>query len=324
MTAPTAINETRRAKPITATWSLTKVRMLLAMRNRTFLFFSLMMPMLFLVGAVMFLGRRGGSIGSYVLGALLAITVMGSFFGLSMQLVSFREQGILRRFRLAPVGPGPMLASSILSNYAMALPTLLIEILVCRWALGLRSWGNLWAIFLLITFGSAAFSCFGLIIASVTNTTQETQIINQLIWMVFLFLSGATVPLTILPMWIRRAALFIPATYLATGLQTSAMGTIVWRDLLTDVVSLGLSLWVAFEISRRLFRWEPEAKVTGRAKLWVLAALIPFFIFGVYENFYGDLLNRVDTDLHTLEASQPPRHAPTAQLEIPPQLSVRR
>ena len=40
----------------------------------------------------------------YLLAEVLALTVMGSFWGLSVQLVTFREQGILRRFRVAPVG----------------------------------------------------------------------------------------------------------------------------------------------------------------------------------------------------------------------------
>src|SRR5580704_14438586 len=165
--------------------------MRLAMRNRAFFFFSLVMPLVFLFGALLISGKRSNGWVEYILGAILTLTVMGSFWGLSVQLVTFREQGILRRFRLAPVGAGPMLASSILSNYAMALPTLIFEILVCPAVLH-------------ITFGSAAFSSFGLIVASVTNTMQETQIINQLIWLGFLFLSGATVPLTTLPMWIRR------------------------------------------------------------------------------------------------------------------------
>ena len=309
---------------MSATWTLTKMRMRLAARNRTFLFFSLMMPMLFLVGIVFFLGRRGGSLGSFALGDLLTVTVMGSFFGLSMQLVAFREQGILRRFRLAPVGAGPMLASSILSNYAMALPTLLIEILVCRWALGLQSWGNPWAIFLLITFGSATFSCFGLIIASVTNTTQETQIINQLIWMFFLFLSGATIPITVLPHWLQRAVLFTPATYLATGLESAALGRIAPVDLITDVIALGLGLYVSFEISRRLFRWEPETKVTGRAKLWVVAALVPFFLFGAYENAYGHLLSRVDANMRLLIDAQSQLPSSPAKNQDLPQLSIPR
>ncbi len=35
--------------------------------------------------------------------------------------------------------------------------------------------------------------------------------INNLIWMGFLFLSGATVPLAVFPSWIQRISLFMPA-----------------------------------------------------------------------------------------------------------------
>ena len=73
---------------------------------------------------------------------------MGSFWGLSVQLVTFREQGILRRFRLTPVGAGAMLASSILSNYIMTLPTVVIEFVAGTLALshaGLgKSAGRCW------------------------------------------------------------------------------------------------------------------------------------------------------------------------------------
>ena len=39
----------------------------------------------------------------YFLGPVIALTVMGSFWGLSAALVMFREQGILRRFHVTPV-----------------------------------------------------------------------------------------------------------------------------------------------------------------------------------------------------------------------------
>jgi ABC-2 type transport system permease protein len=232
--------------------------------------------------------------------------VMGSFWGLSVQLVTFREQGILRRFRLAPVGAGPMLASSILSNYFMTLPTVVIEMIICRWAFHMHSWGNVWAIFILVTFGSATFSAFGLIVASVTNTMQETQMINNLIWSAFLFLSGATIPLAVFPLWIRRVSLFIPATYLATGLESAAANLVGMIELLTDVAALTIGLLVAFEISRQLFRWEPEAKVPGRAKLWVLAAMIPFLAFGIYENAAGTRLEQVHRNFMQLSGRDVP------------------
>jgi ABC-2 type transport system permease protein len=226
--------------------------------------------------------------------------VMGSFWGLSVQLVTFREQGILRRFRLAPVGAGPMLASSILSNYFMAIPVVVFEVLVCRLAFHMQTWGNLWAMFLLVTIGSATFSSLGLIVASVTNTMQETQMINNLIWMGFLFLSGATIPLAIFPVWLQRVALFIPAQYLATGLESATTKLATPHEVFEDALALAIGLFVAFEISRRLFRWEPEAKVPGRAKLWVLAALVPFLAFGSWESVTGARLNRIRLNFQTL------------------------
>jgi hypothetical protein len=160
-----------------------------------------------------------------------------------------------------------------------------------------------------------------LVIASVTNTMQETQIINQLIWMGFLFLSGATIPITTFPAWIQRASLFLPATYLATGLQTSTTGQILWRDAATDIAGLAIALFVSFEISRRIFRWEPEAKVPGRAKLWVAAAMIPFFVFGAYENTRGHLLNRVNSNIQMLFSSGREAAPAPPQTQISPQPS---
>jgi ABC-2 type transport system permease protein len=291
------------SNPISNTWTLTKIRVRLAMRNRTFLFFSLFMPLGFLFFFVMVFAKGESQWTSYILGSILTMTVMGSFWGLSVQLVMFREQGILRRFRLAPVGAGPMLASSILSNYLLVVPSVAIEIIVTKWVLHMHAWGNLWAIFLLVTIGSAAFSAFGLIVASVTNTMQETQVINQIIWTAFLFLSGATVPLAKFPGWIQGASLFLPATYLSTGLEFAATNLATWTEILTDAIALTLGLLVAFEISRQLFRWEPEAKVPGRAKFWVLAAMIPFIAFGVYENAFGKRLSRVNHNFQMLSHS---------------------
>lgn len=283
------------------TWTLTKVRLRLAMRNKMFLFFSLIMPLGFLFFSATVFGKgRMGWIG-YILGAILTMTVMGSFWGLSVQLVTFREQGILRRFRLAPLGAGPMLASSMLANYIMLIPTVAIEMTACRWTYHLKDFGNVWQILLLITFGSAAFSSLGLIVASVTNTMQETQVINQILWTGFLFLSGATVPLVSFPNWLQHCALFMPATYLALGLEFATTRLADTLEIVTDVIALSIGSWVAFEVSRRIFRWEPEAKVSGRAKLWVVAALCPFLIFGAYENIRGKRLDSIHRNFEILD-----------------------
>jgi ABC-2 type transport system permease protein len=298
---------------VSSTWTLTKMRLRLALRNRAFFFFSLVMPLIFLFGAVALIGRGRTEWVGYILGAILTTTVMGSFWGLSVQLVTFREQGILRRFRLAPLGAGPMLASSILANYFLVLPVVAFEILVCRWAFHMESWGNLGAILLLVTIGSATFAALGLIVASVTNTMQETQMINNLLWMAFLFLSGATIPLAVFPGWLQRLALFIPAQYLATGLESAATNLTTPTEMITDTIALVLGLLVAFEVSRQLFRWEPEAKARRGAKLWVLVALVPFLAFGVWESATGKRLNHIKQNFDTLSSRSMSERMPGAR-----------
>ena len=298
------------SNPVSNTLALTKIRINLAMRNKMFLFFSLLMPLIFLFLFVMLWGKGSPEKINYILGGILTLTVMGGFWGLSVQLVTFRETGILRTFRLAPVGAGPMLASSIVANFILVIPFVLFEILIAKYILHMSSWGNVPVIFLLVMIGSATFSAFGLIVASVTNTMQETQIINQLIWMVFLFASGATIPLAVFPTWIQRLTLFSPATYLATGLQSAATDLVTAPEVMTDAVALIMGLVVAFEISRRIFRWEPEAKMPSRAKIWVLVALVPFLVFGIYENARGTMLAKVSSTMQFLDRASAPHSKP--------------
>src|SRR3989442_1694036 len=264
--------------------------MRLALRNRAFIFFSLVMPLAFFFLYLGILVRwiHGRQ---YLLGAVLALTVMGSFWGLSVQLVMFREQGILRRFRLAPVGPGAMLASSILSNYLLTVPTVILEFLLARWIFHMDRFGNLWGVWAFVTLGTVTFAAFGLIVASVTNTMQETQVINNAIWFVFLFLSGATIPLPVLPAWVQGLAVFLPPTYLITGLQRVLVaGATLWQ-VRAELIALAAGSALAFFISMQLFRWEPEEKVTGQAKAWAAATIVPFLLLGVWESAQGQLRN---------------------------------
>ncbi len=292
---------------MTHSWTLTKARMRLALRNRAFIFFSLVMPMGFFFFFVGVLGRGNRLAVPYMLAPVLALTVMGSFWGLSVQLVMFREQGILRRFRLAPVGPGAMLVSSIVSNYILMLPTVALEFLLARWIFHMDRWGNLWGVWALVTLGTVTFAALGLIVASVTNTLQETQVINNVIWSVFLFLSGATVPLPMLPAFVQGFAVFLPATYLVTGLRRAIVREATVWQVGTELLALAGGAAMAFFISLQLFRWEPEEKVTGRAKVWAAATIIPFLLLGIWESAHGQLRRDEQTIFHSEFLKQLPK-----------------
>jgi ABC-2 type transport system permease protein len=287
-------------------WALTVSRMRLAIRNRAFLFFSLIMPVAFLFIYAGIFGRGNDRAVPYLLAEVLALTVMGSFWGLSVQLVTFREQGILRRFRVTPVGASAMLASSILSNYVMTLPSIVIEFFLAKWVFHMPILGNLWGVFVLVTAGTICFASLGLIIASVTNTMQETQIINQVIWFTFLFLSGATIPLPILPGIVQAFAVYLPATYLVSGLQRSMIDLAGPARLGAELISMVGCALIAFLISAQVFRWDAESKVPRRAKLWAASAIVPFLLLGVWETTHGRLRNNARNDFQSIEQSTSP------------------
>ncbi len=249
--------------------ALTRMRIQLTLRNKMFLFFSVIMPFGFFFLYAGVFAKGIPFVVRYFLGPVIALTVMGSFWGLSAALVMFREQGILRRFHVTPVTPGDMLASSIVANFVLTLPTVLIEFLFARTIFHVTHFGNLVSAFLLIAIGTMSFASMGLVVASVTNTMQETQVINQLIWLPLIFLSGATVPLATLPLVVKRVGLFLPATYLVTGLQS-------------------------------------ESKIPRRAKLLAASTAIPFLLLGIWENRTNRTIAQAQAMYDSLNAPSKP------------------
>ena len=295
-------------------WTLTLFRLRLAMRNRAFLIFGIIIPLAFLFLFSAVFARSGGPAVAYVLASVLAMSVMGSFWGLSQQLVIFREQGILRRFRLAPLSPGTMLLSSVVSNLILMVPAIAVELGVARWVLHMDRWGNLLSVCALSGLGAVTFATLGLVVASVANSMMETQVINQLLWLSFILLSGVAIPLPSLPGWLQQVALFLPATYLVTGLQRALIEFVPLTRLGAEAASLGGSTLLAFFVCQKIFRWEPEEKVPRQAKLWVAAALIPFLLLGAWEaGRGGGRLGEARSILRSTFAERPaPRDAPPA------------
>src|SRR3954470_13010032 len=142
---------------------------------------------------------------------------------------------------------------------------------------------NLFSLFVFICVGAAAFRSLGLIIASVVNSMQESNIVTQILYMPMLFLSGATIPLSMMPNWLQILTQFIPATYLVTGISAILQRGESVAQNYKAVAALLITLVVAVFIATKLFRWEKEERIKPAAKLWVLVVLLPFFLLGIYE-----------------------------------------
>jgi imidazolonepropionase-like amidohydrolase/ABC-type multidrug transport system permease subunit len=254
-------------------------------RDRSTLFFSYLFPLVFFfLFAQLFDAKQSAAAMAQVISMVLIIGVLGNgFFGAGMRAVQDRETNVLRRFKVTPINASPIIVASLVSGLVAFLPSVVLFFLFGSLIYRMPVPHNLLAIFVFVSLGVVAFRSMGMIIAAVVNSAQEAGILTQLLYLPMLFLSGATFPVSIMPIWVQTIAQFMPATYLYQGMQSIMIGGEGVLANLLSVVALLITLAVALVVGTKLFRWEKEEKISGRAKLWILAVLAPFLIMGVYQ-----------------------------------------
>jgi len=254
-------------------------------RDRMVLFFNYLFPLLFFIlFANSFRVNQGSNAITQIVSMVLIMGILGTgFFGGGMRATIERETNILRRFKVAPIGPAPILVASIVVAWITYIPAAIFFLVLAHFQFGMKMPSNWLSLFVLVTVGVIAFRSMGLIIASVVNSMAESQVVIQLLYLPMLMLSGATIPLTILPKWLQSASQFIPATHLYLGMQGIFIrGESIFKNLL-PVGALLLTALVGLFISIKLFRWEKEEKLKASAKLWLLAVLAPFLLIGAWQ-----------------------------------------
>ncbi|HEY0368839.1 MAG TPA: ABC transporter permease, partial [Chthoniobacterales bacterium] len=266
--------------------ALIRIDLKLAMRNRAVLFFNYFFPLIFFfVFAQMFQAKQGSVI-NQVVTMVIALGILGNgLYGAGMRAVMDREANVLRRYRVTPISPVPLLIASIFSGMVLFLPAVVMTLVLANLIYGMTMPANLVSFFLFVAVGAIAFRSIGLIIASVVNSSQESNILIQPLYMAMLFLSGITIPVTLFPNWLQSITQFIPATYLMTGMSGIIMRGETFLHNWQAVAALLVTTVIATFIGTKLFRWEKEEKLRPAAKLWVLVALLPFLLLGAYQAY---------------------------------------
>jgi imidazolonepropionase-like amidohydrolase/ABC-type multidrug transport system permease subunit len=258
----------------------------LTLRDRSVVFFNYLFPLIFFFAfAELFHAGTGMGI-AYFVGTVLTMGILGNgLWGAGMRSVQDREANILRRFKVTPISPLPILIAAMVSGWILYLPAVIVVIALAHFIYAMPLPQNWISLFLMVTLGVCALRAIGLILGAVTNTMQEAMIFIQLLYMPMLFLSGATIPAAMLPNWAQTVGEFMPAAHLVTGFQGIFFHNQTILDNLPAVGALLLTIVVGTFLAMQLFRWEKEEKLPPRKKLWVLAVLAPFLAMGCYRAY---------------------------------------
>ena len=273
--------------------ALFKSNLRLTLRDRGVLFFNYLFPLIFFFAFAELFHAGTGPGTAYFVGTVLVMGILGNgLWGAGMRSVQEREQNILRRFKVTPITPLPILAAAMVSGWLLYLPVIFIMVGLAHFLYAMPMPVNWFSLLVLASLGVCAFRGIGLILAAVTNTMQEATIAIQIIYMPMLFLSGATIPATLLPKWAQKLAQFLPASALVTGIQGIFFRNQTLLDHGPAVAALLITMLLGTFLAMQLFRWEKEEKIPQRNKLWVLAVMGPFLIYGSYQAYSGENIDR--------------------------------
>ena len=256
----------------------------LTMRDRTVLFFNYIFPLIFffIFGSLLHAERGGVIVG--VVNMVLSLGILASgLFGAGMRSVQDREQNILRRFKVAPISPAPILVGQLVTGLVHYIPVTFLVLVLARVMYHMPPLDHPLSLLAFVLLGLLAFRAIGSIVGAIANSMQESQIIVQLLYFPMLFLGGATFPLGIMPNWLQELAQFIPTTYLTTGLTGMLENHETFSANLSAAAILALTACVGTFLAMKLFRWEKEEKMRASAKLWLVVVMAPFFLMGAWQ-----------------------------------------
>jgi ABC-2 type transport system permease protein len=242
------------------------------LRNGQSRFFTLALPVLFLVILAALFGGKNSTVAvagghiptsvAYVPGIIALGIIAASFVNLVISVTAQRETGVLKRRRSTPVP-----AAAIIGGRALTAVVIAIVITAVLLGIGWAAYGaqvparTAPALAVTVITGAAAFCCLGYALSSLIRNQDAAQPITQGVMLPLYFISGVFVASSTLPHWLVDVANVFPVKHLAAALlvaynpHTTGSG-FAGQDLLI------VAAWGVFGllVALRRFSWLPVGR----------------------------------------------------------------
>jgi ABC-type transport system involved in cytochrome c biogenesis permease component len=280
----------------------------LHLRNKMALLYGYLFPLIFLVAfAVLYRHERIPLLRH--MGELLTVAVLGgACFGLPTTLVSERERGVWRRFRLTPIPTWAVVASTAIARYLIVLSAGLLQLGLAL-AIGMTFPEHPFDLFVAFTFVAFAFIGLGLVIAALADNVPAVQALGQCIFLPMLIIGGVAVQLAALPLWAQHVSAFFPGRYAVEALQATVTGSGLGGARFS-LLALALSGVAGCVAGAKLFRWDAQQRFSARSgKAWLVPVFAAWLAVGLLAEWRGRIAIPVDREV-----------APVARpkVEVPP------
>ena len=241
----------------------TRYELLTFARNRQARFFTVALPVIFLVIFVSVfgnqkLGPEHIKASTYYVPGIAALAVLtASFSNLVISITAQRQAGVPKRRRATPVPAWVLIAGRTITAMAVSLTVMTVLLLVGRFAYGVHiAPTGLAALALTVAVGSLALACLGYGASTLISSADSAQPVVLAITLPLAFISGVYIPFQRLPAALQQIAEAFPLQHLVAamshGFLPGASGV-----ALSDLAIVAAWGAAGLALALRRFRWTP-------------------------------------------------------------------
>jgi ABC-2 type transport system permease protein len=186
---------------------------------------------------------------------MVGMTIMWVNLGVGFLLVTWREQGILRRLGVTPLTPGALILSQASSFALISLSQTAIILTMGTLVFGVEITGSLIWLAVTVALGLAAFLSIGYMIASLLKTVTSVNAVINATAFPMIFLGRSYFPIEP-PAALAPVVEAIPLTHLNDALREVVNRGGDLNDLWLSWAILAAWAFAGMAVSVRAFRWQ--------------------------------------------------------------------
>ncbi|MEN3609769.1 ABC transporter permease [Plantactinospora sp. ZYX-F-223] len=250
---------------MTAFVALTRATVKASARDTATIFFTFAFPLIFLViFGLIFQGQEVEETGNEYIdfiapGVLSWGLGNAAVFGIAFMLVQWRRDDLLRLIRLTPSRASSVMLARLVVAVFVGIAQCVLFIAVAMLPPFNMTVAGPWPLALpIMLLTIATFLALGLIIGSAANTPEAVGAVTNCVVIPMAFLSGAFIPVELMPGWLQSVSYAMPLRYVDDALVYSLAGAGEAKAYWVACLAL-LGFGAVFTaVGLRLFKWGNE------------------------------------------------------------------
>jgi len=245
-----------------ATYQLFLANLKILYRDRTALFWNLIIPVIIYSAlSVIPIKRLTGNIvyKDFVLPGMITYVIMqGGIYSLAYWMVDLRTRGVIKRFLVTPITIPALVLGALASRLAVMLVQIALLTLIGVFIFHATFSSNYISTIILILLGGGIFLNIGLLISNFASSYQSASPITAAIGLPLTFLGNIFIPTSLFPHSIQIVSGFLPITYLADGLRQAYLYPFDFSKIGFDMLILLVWFVVLLLFTFSVFRLQED------------------------------------------------------------------